>query len=251
MRPGRRRGRGRRLPATASAAAASSQSRSSSTPDARDTTNSRRPPRSSATTGVPQARDSAATRPYGSSHSGVTSMAALVPDEGDEGVGVEVADVVDVVARAQPATCRVEVGRVADRTGDAQPSTGRPRHGDGPVRCLLRHEPAHPDEVVATGSGDPSVGRRRRCGRRAPAVTCDHDRAVCSLTATKWLWRKGFGDRRPISMAGSSHGVGGRVQGREHGDGSESAMATGRWWRLLLCTTATSGRRWSASMTCR
>ena len=81
-------------------------------------------------------------------------------------------------------------------------------------------------------------------------MTWDHDRAVCELTAVKWLCaHPGLDVAMPT--AGSSQGVGGVCRVVRTGMGSESAKATGRWWRLLLWTMSTSSRRRSDNITWR
>lgn len=57
-------------------------------------------------------------------------------------------------------------------------------------------------------------------------------REVCSETAAKELLA---GDS---ATADSSHGTGGVCRVVTRGTSTVWAIATGRWWRLLLCTTS-------------
>ncbi|TWG99595.1 hypothetical protein L615_002500000240 [Nocardioides sp. J9] len=93
--------------------------------------------------------------------------------------------------------------------------TSRPVHTAGP--------PPGPNGQAA-GSTPFRTGTAR--------TTCDHASAVRRLTAVK------AEVPGAAAMADSSHGSGGVCSVVSTGTSSIGAIATGRWWRLWLCTTS-------------
>ncbi len=69
---------------------------------------------------------------------------------------------------------------------------------------------------------------------------------MCALTAA-YRELPGSASR----TTGSSQGVGGVCSVVTTGTSNVSAIAIGRWCRLLLCTTSMSRRRASPSISCR